>query len=136
MVYLASWSLVPRLDVIGAVGGLRGAGGPVQPRLRRPRGAGDGRVFVGRAVRPVTVGLNGVFCGDRDIKSFVFPLLSGRGGEPADTQALSQLLGPLPNVWQHREGGKEHKRMESPVGFAAESVSLRAACQTNRKTPI
>lgn len=113
----------------------RGSRWPVPPRLRHCRGAWDRHAFVLHVVYPITEGLNGVSCRDRDIKSFVRHCHPSE--KPASRQtALSQLLGLLPNLWQWgnergRRGMRKEEGKKSKSTLFALSVSLRVVWQAN-----
>lgn len=62
-------------------------------------GAWHRHIFVLHVVYSIPKGLNGISCRDRDIKSLAFHCHPSK--KPASRQiVLSQLLGPLPNLWQ------------------------------------
>lgn len=67
--------------------------------LCRQWGAWHGHGFVLHVVYSITKGLNGISCRDRDIKSLALDCHPSK--KPASRQTvLSQLFGPLPNLWQ------------------------------------
>lgn len=123
----------------GDKGRFWGACWPIRSRLRGRWGSWDRDIFVLHVVYPITEGLDGISCGDRDIKSFVFDCHPSK--KPASRQtALSQILGLLPNLWQPREQeraerdwGKEGVKRAQRASLSASSVSLRVVRQTNQR---
>ena len=105
-----------------------GAYWQIPPHFCHCRGAGDRRTFVLHVVYPITEGLNGISCRDRDIKSFVCDCFSSE--KPASRQtALSQLLGPLPNLWHPREWGKRWRGIEEGRSKKKCGKALFLLCQ-------
>lgn len=87
--------------------------------LRRHRGARDGHVFVLHVVCPITEGLNGISCRDRDIWSMTdVPTRS----QLAEGQ--SPLLHPLPNFCQQGERGRSVIELGSSKEKSIESQTV------------